>query len=716
MRLRYWPVVLALTVTLAAACGTSSTVRNVEPPSPGQPAGTPLILAWDGVDHRMVMSRLASFNLRSVDSRTWYLAQGRWDLAPASQALPSIGQDRGFLVYDSDRNLELLFAFPAAPSPQGPDAMVGVYQWDGHAWTHQRPVHLPSPVDQWTSVNYIPKLHATVLLDQTVLSTGQPAMWLYDGTDWHAVNTRHGPQNVSLAYGRYDPQRQALLALTGDYLTWQFDGTDWSAVPWTGADAPTVVTGMGIRQGPAVAFDEVRGRWVLFGGNDAQKEMYDSWVGDGSSWRLLSLPLSPAPRSSVPGVSFMAWDPAIQKLVLFGGKAGFGGPDLGDTWTWDGASWMQIAGPTYPAPPTPEATPASSVRESPPASPSAATCPPAGGSPASGAMAVMVKPSNGIGPGPYTYDVTLMATNGCPVAAVHPAPRSAIAATAGPAGAPMLPEVSTANGRVYYLDGDSQVRYLAPDGSTGAVTHVPGSASAMAAFAVSPDGSRIAVSVITYNGSSASMDLYVEDVTGANHHDLFRSTSVFEWPVAWHSGDIVLAVGPAFTTQGLNVNPYAAQSYHVVDASTAVRKATLGVSTCEVTGVLSPAGAPCLAPAPPGNGGQYYLFDWNGANKGPIIGTGDGGTTASISPIDILTVALLDPDIPALEVLSPGGKQSAQLSGQVDSWPCWLNAEDVAIGSFESQAVIVDVTGPTVVSTSVLGFCAGVLGAPAQVL
>src|SRR5260370_41280712 len=93
---------------------------------------------------------------------------------------------------------------------------------------------------------------------------------------------------------------------------------------------------------------------------------------------------------------------------------------------------------------------------------------------------------------------------------------------------------------LYYLDG-SEVRFLAPDGSTGTATLIALGASEQPGFAVSPDDASIAVSVFSYtplpDGSYKGMRLYVEDLNGGGHHvGIFSSTTVAEFPVGWTGG------------------------------------------------------------------------------------------------------------------------------------------------------------------------------------
>lgn len=63
---------------------------------------------------------------------------------------------------------------------------------------------------------------------------------------------------------------------------------------------------------------------------------------------------------------------------------------------------------------------------------------------------------------------------------------------------PRPPVVSTTNDRAYFEDGDTAIRWLAPDGSTGDATTVPGGPMSPIGFAVSPDDTRIAVAALQY--------------------------------------------------------------------------------------------------------------------------------------------------------------------------------------------------------------------------
>ncbi len=163
---------------------------------------------------------------------------------------------------------------------------------------------------------------------------------------------------------------------------------------------------------------------------------------------------------------------------------------------------------------------------------------------------------------------------------------------------------SASRTRLYYLNGGSEVRFLAPGGITGTVTRIAVGASEQAGFAVSPDDARIAVAIFSYalSGPPASatytgMRLYVEDLQGGGHHvDIFTSTTLAEFPVGWTSGRLVLAVSEPGCCKAQPVNPYDATSYHVVDPATGTRLASLCNNSQGPEGPIEPIGATCYHP------------------------------------------------------------------------------------------------------------------------
>jgi hypothetical protein len=211
-----------------------------------------------------------------------------------------------------------------------------------------------------------------------------------------------------------------------------------------------------------------------------------------------------------------------------------------------------------------------------------------------------------------SYNLALVGGDGAVVARAHAAERTKIA------DAVELPYAMASKSRVYYLDGDRSIRYMKVDGSTGLATTVPGASRVHATFAVTPDDRRIAVALLDYSVSPVKLTLYVEDVGGAHHRVIFTSTNHYIWPVAWHSGQLVVAyLGPnqvPFKSKAVTYSsrdkinypygpsPYGGINFHVINPVTAVHEVI--ISGGGTSGLLSRAGSAVV---------QGDADDWKGS-------------------------------------------------------------------------------------------------------
>ncbi len=141
---------------------------------------------------------------------------------------------------------------------------------------------------------------------------------------------------------------------------------------------------------------------------------------------------------------------------------------------------------------------------------------------------------------------------------------------------PSPPLVSLSSSRVYYLDGDTDLKFFTRDGTVGSATTLPGGPTRFLSFAVSPDDTRMA-----------------------------------EWPVGWNQGHVVLALGPNQISKpsGNNFaspNPYnAVGGYQVVDASNGTVLDTIPPECAY--GLIVAAGSPCWRV-----GGGVGARNWSG--------------------------------------------------------------------------------------------------------
>jgi hypothetical protein len=108
------------------------------------------------------------------------------------------------------------------------------------------------------------------------------------------------------------------------------------------------------RMASGTAYDPSTGTVLLFGGEDSNRNpLGDTWLWDGVTWVQQFPAVSPPARD---GNQSMAYDPITGTVVMFGGLStaggGYGGTPLGDTWEWNGRTktWTQLFPATSPPP------------------------------------------------------------------------------------------------------------------------------------------------------------------------------------------------------------------------------------------------------------------------------------------------------------------------------------------------------------------------------
>jgi hypothetical protein len=280
-------------------------------------------------------------------------------------------------------------------------------------------------------------------------------------------------------------------------------------------------------------------------------------------------------------------------------------------------------------------------------------------------------------------------------------------------GAVLQPPVSATSDKVFFRDGNTQIKFLTPDGQTGNVTTVPGSASKVSFFSVSPDDQRIAVLVEDlYPATTIKLSLYVEDLTGHTNHSVIFTNTVPKlkngttlWPMGWHNGLLVLAVWPPCTFEPAGLAPI---EWHVANAVTAVRVATIGKNGCVPSYWPSPAGLACLDVQ--SQQADLYGRQWDGKILGHILAEGGNAFQSGLSPsgqsIFFTPGAGIGAPPPATSVSFPG----PLVSVPGHSACLWIDdrhllAPDAVIGlSADAKGYL---SSPTVTALSASGLCAG---------
>ncbi len=282
-------------------------------------------------------------------------------------------------------------------------------------------------------------------------------------------------------------------------------------------------------------------------------------------------------------------------------------------------------------------------------------------------------------------------------------------------GAMLAPPVSATDHQVYFRDGDNKIRMVVPPSSAVDVTAVPGNATTVSFFSVSPDDQRIAVVVEDLSGAtSIALRLYVEDLHGGGHHaDIFSTvtpkgkTGMTLWPMGWHAGALVLSVMPACSFEPANVRPV---SWHVANAATATRMATINASNCTLSYWPSPAGVACETAT-----GPTTEYDWTGkvvAVTGPPIqasGYPDTAESPSGGSIYFATGYGIGVTTPSTQVFQGGPGPYAMVQGH--SACGWIDEDHLlapdAVIQFNAQAPgNLQISAP-VTALAQSGVCAG---------
>lgn len=247
---------------------------------------------------------------------------GQWTQASPSAA-PSARTDAA-IAYDVGRRMTVLFGgFPGNAETHG---------WDGATW---RLLANSGPPAMWASaLASDPGGNGLVLFGGKTASIALNETWLWNGALWTRVFPASSPSVRYFHAMAYDPIRARTVLFGGQttvptYLgdTWEWNGTNWAQRASTG---PTP------RSGHKMAWDPRRGAVLLFGGTDAAGPSGETWSWNGSTWALVASggpAADPRPSLATVGANVALFD---------------SGSSSRPTWTWDGTNWTQLSSPADP--------------------------------------------------------------------------------------------------------------------------------------------------------------------------------------------------------------------------------------------------------------------------------------------------------------------------------------------------------------------------------
>lgn len=234
------------------------------------------------------------------------------------------------LAFDPVRSRLVLFGGTTGAANLG-----DTWEWDGLQWVQRAPAVSPSA--RAGQLVFDPAAQEIVLLGGAIAFPGfLTDCWGWNGTSWTArgalpavgsVRFQRAGNQQAVPVGYHDGSN--LFLVTGDDRAdvYRRSGSSW---------VPVWIDPLQAQPVGAMAYDPTRSEILLAGG----KAGTDTWAWNGS-WQLRS--------SSGPGArTFGAMAPLGTSMVLFGGEQAQ--QAVGDTWLWNGASWSQPALAVQPPP------------------------------------------------------------------------------------------------------------------------------------------------------------------------------------------------------------------------------------------------------------------------------------------------------------------------------------------------------------------------------
>lgn len=213
------------------------------------------------------------------------------------------------------------------------------------SWSQLYPVAAPTPRND-ALMGHHEASASTVLLFGASQSGALAQCWKLLPSTWALVPGSLPPHRGASALA-YDSVRQRIVLFGGNNLgtlladTWEWDGVVWQQRLPVASPPP--------RCNHAMAFDRVRGVVVLFGGLDGgagNTSLRDTWEWNGTSWSQRFPSNRPASRNRV----LAAFDPVRRQVLLHGGSNDATYPPIvfNDTWLFDGTNWTQQQPSTPP--------------------------------------------------------------------------------------------------------------------------------------------------------------------------------------------------------------------------------------------------------------------------------------------------------------------------------------------------------------------------------
>lgn len=293
-------------------------------PATRPPARDLHAMAFDAVTQQVL---LIGGSGSAVFDDAWHWTGTAW-VAAATLPAPLRGH---VVASDPHRGRIAVFA-----TPDG----AGLLEWNGTAWISlDDDDEGAGPPPRFDAAIAADPLRRRILMFGGIAVEPGPVQVLHDdGWAWNGAWTRLSGTGPTARYGA------ALAYHAARDLAVMFGGRTMTAAPlaetWIHADtwsAGTTAPALEGLIGHTMTYDTVRRQIVLFGGGRSVVQVRDeTWLWDGA-WIQATPATSPPPRAHAAA----AYDPVRNYVVVVGGAAANNEP-LADAWAWDGTSWFDV--------------------------------------------------------------------------------------------------------------------------------------------------------------------------------------------------------------------------------------------------------------------------------------------------------------------------------------------------------------------------------------
>lgn len=240
------------------------------------------------------------------------------------------GRILGGAAYDEKRNVLVLYG--GRPVALGKCSRE-TWEWDGQVWTKR---DVPPP----TACDHVRLVYDSASGESILFSGLDPSedrvneTWSWNGSEWKRLSDS-GPESRGHFGYVYDPTHEQILLYGGYTSTVTDEFWSWKDGAWQEIHFP----GPGKLSHFGMALDTTGNGLYIFGGATSQSTFTSltdkTWVLTGGKWQELH-PTNPPSKRGSPAMGF---DPVRKRIVLYGGFDAAQN-NLDDTWEWDGKQWV----------------------------------------------------------------------------------------------------------------------------------------------------------------------------------------------------------------------------------------------------------------------------------------------------------------------------------------------------------------------------------------